>query len=122
MMWSAFPHALATSVLVVVVACLAVRFALPTILRTLVEPAREIISLVAAVLVLPEYWFSRARRRDGSTPSPFAYAYGDGVTRLACLGDRSVVLMLRSLARAAVAVHPIAVGLLAVAWKVVVSL
>lgn len=121
-MWQAFPHALATSALVVVVACLAVRFALPTVLRTLVEPARELVSLVAAVLVLPEYWISHARRRDGRTPPSFAYAYGEGVNRLACLGDRSVVLALRSLARAAVAVHPIAVGLLAATWKIAAAL
>ncbi|WIX99564.1 hypothetical protein QRX60_36745 [Amycolatopsis mongoliensis] len=120
-MWPAFPHALATSAFVVVVACLAVRFALPVVLRTLVEPVRETISLVAAVLVLPEFWISRTRRRDGGTPSPFAYAYGDGIARLACVGDRSVVLVLRSLARAAVAVHPIVVGLLAIVWQVVTA-
>lgn len=118
-MWPVFPHALVTSVFVVVVACLVVRFAVPVVLRTLVEPVREAISLVAAVLVLPEYWVSRTRRREGGTPSPFAYAYGDGVARLACVGDRSVVLVLRSLARAAVAVHPIVVGLLTIGWQVV---
>ncbi|MEQ0565600.1 hypothetical protein ABJI51_41530 [Amycolatopsis sp. NEAU-NG30] len=122
MMWSAFPHAFATSVLVVVVTCLAVRFAVPAVLKTLVEPVRDIVSLTAAVLVLPEYWVSRARRRDGGTPSSFAYAYGDSVTRLARLGDRSVVLVLRFAARAAVAIHPIAVGSAAVAWRIAASL
>lgn len=121
MMWSALPHALATSVLLVAMACIAVRFVLPALLRTLVEPAREVVSLIAAVLVLPEYWISRARRRNGGTPHHFAYVYGDGVVRLAALGDRSVVLLLRSLARAAIAVHPIAVAVVVVAWQVVTS-
>ena len=121
-MWSSFPQTLATSILAILVACLAVRFVVPSVLRALVAPAREIVSLVASVLVLPEYWISHSRRRKGGTPPHFAYVYGDGIARLACLGDSSIVLLLRSLARAALTVHPIAVALLAVTLRIVVSL
>lgn len=42
---------------------------------------------------------------------------GNGVTRLAWLGDRGVVPALRSLAHTAVSVHPLVVGLAAAVWK-----
>ncbi|WP_410572833.1 hypothetical protein [Amycolatopsis sp. cmx-4-61] len=115
------PQALPSLILVVAVACLVVRFVVPIMLRTLIEPARDVVTLLAAVLVLPEYWLSQARRRAGGAPPHFAYVYGNGVTRLAWLGDRGVVLVLRSLARVAVSVHPLAVGLAAAAWKLVVA-
>jgi hypothetical protein len=116
-MWQLLPRALPGLFLVVAVACLVVRFVVPVALRTLIEPARDAVTLLAALLVLPEYWVSRARRRAGGTPPHLAYVYGDGVTRLAWLGDRGVVLVLRSLARAAVTIHPLVVGLVAAVWK-----
>ncbi len=116
-MWQLLPRALPGLFLVVAVACLVVRFVVPVALRTLIEPARDAVTLLAALLVLPEYWISRARRRAGETPPHLAYVYGDGVTRLAWLGDRGVVLILRSLSRAAVTVHPMVVGLVAAIWK-----
>ncbi|WP_328612529.1 hypothetical protein OHS18_24450 [Amycolatopsis sp. NBC_00355] len=121
-MWPLLPQALPGLALVVALACLIVRFAVPVALKTLIEPARDVVTLVAALLVLPEYWVSCARRRAGGAPPHFAYLYGDGVTRLAWLGDRGVVLVLRSLARAASTVHPLVVGLAAAAWKLTVSI
>ncbi|MEV4145433.1 hypothetical protein AB0J40_17305 [Amycolatopsis sp. NPDC049691] len=120
-MWPLLPQALPGLAVVVAMACLVVRFVVPVALRTLVEPARDVVTLLAALLVLPEYWVSRAHRRAGGTPPHLAYLYGHGVTRLAWLGDRGVVLTLRSLARAAVAVHPLVVGLVAAAWKLALS-
>jgi hypothetical protein len=120
-MWPLLPRALPGLFLVVAVACVVVRFVVPVALRTLIEPARDVVTLVAALLVLPEYWVSRSRRRAGGTPPHLAYIYGNGVTHLAWLGDRGVVLVLRSLARAAVTVHPLAVGLVAAIWKLAAS-
>ncbi|MBP2184569.1 hypothetical protein [Amycolatopsis magusensis] len=106
----------------VVVVCLTIRFVLPVALRSVVEPARDFVMVVAALLVLPEYLVSRRHRLDGRTPPQLAYLYGDGVARLAWAGDRAVVLVLRSLARAATTVHPIVVGLFVVIWRVAVAI
>lgn len=116
-MWPLFPEALPGLLLVMTVACVSVRFVVPVALRTLIEPARDAVTLIAALLVLPEYWVSTARRRAGEAPPHLAYVYGNGVTRLAWLGDRGVALALRSLARTAVRVHPLVVGLVAAVWK-----
>ncbi|MFD2474141.1 hypothetical protein [Amycolatopsis silviterrae] len=116
-MGAAFLHGLGTSALVIAAVCLAVRFVLPAVLKILVEPARSCVSLTAALLLLPEYWLSRSRRREGALPAPFAYAYGDGIAHLAGLGERSVVLLLRSLAEASATVPPLAVAGVTAAWQ-----
>ncbi|WP_406629277.1 hypothetical protein [Amycolatopsis sp. WGS_07] len=120
-MSAAFLHGLGVSALVIAVVCLAVRFVLPAVLKVLVEPVRGCVSLAAALLLLPEYWLSRSRRRGGAVPAQFAYAYGDGIVQLAGLGDRGVVLLLRSLAEAAATVHPLAVAGVTAAWELAVS-
>ncbi|WP_275295683.1 hypothetical protein [Amycolatopsis sp. La24] len=114
---AAFLHGLVTAALVIAVVCLAVRFLLPVVLHLLVEPVRDCVSLAAALFLLPEYWVSRSRRREGTVPIPFAYAYGDGIAHLAGLGDRSVVLLFRSLARAAAKAPPLAVAGVTAAWE-----
>lgn len=121
-MGAAFFHGLVTAGLIMAVACLTVRFILPVALTLLMDPLRSCMSLTAALLLLPEYWFSRSRRRGGSAPAPFAYAYGDGIVHLASLGDRSVTLLLRSLADAAATVHPLAVASITAVWEVATSL
>jgi hypothetical protein len=97
--------------------CLAVRYVLPVVLKALIEPLRGVLGMIAALLVLPEFWISTASRRGGGGPPHFAYVYGNGVVRLALLGHRAVGVVLRSLARAARAAHPVAVAVVAVAWE-----
>lgn len=104
-------------VLVVAAVCLAVRYLLPVVLTALVEPLCGVVGMLAALLVLPEFWISTAYRRDRGGPPHLAYLYGDGVCRLARIGHRSVHLSLQSLARAAHTVPPVAVALVVVAWQ-----
>jgi hypothetical protein len=97
----------------------AVRYLLPVMLTALIEPLCGVVGMLAALLVLPEFWISTAYRRDGGGPPHLAYLYGDGVCRLARIGHRGLRLVLRLLARAAYTVPPLAVALTAVAWQVV---
>lgn len=120
-MWPLLPRGLPGLILVVALACLLVRFVVPVVLKALIEPVREIVGVLAALLVLPEFWISTARRREGGAPPHLAYVYGNGVGRLAYLGYRGVGTVLRSLARAATTVHPLVVGIVAAAWDVAVQ-
>jgi hypothetical protein len=104
-------------VLVVTVVCLTIRYLLPVALTALVAPLCGVVGILAALLVLPEYWVSTACRRDGGTPPHVAYLYGDGVCRLARLGHQGVRHLLRALARAAHGVPPVAVVLVMVVWQ-----
>jgi hypothetical protein len=105
--------------LVAAMICVAVRYLLPVVLTALVEPLCGVVGMLAALLVLPEFWISTAYRRNGDAPPHLAYLYGDGVCRLARIGHRGVRLVLRSLARAAHMVPPLAVALVVVAWQLV---
>jgi len=119
-MWPLLPASLPGLIVVIGLACVAMRFVVPVALRALIEPLREVVGVLAALLVLPEFWISTARRRDGGTPPYLAYVYGNGVGRLATLGHQGVGTALRSLARAATTVHPLVVGIIAAAWHVAV--
>jgi hypothetical protein len=101
-------------VLAAAVVCLVMRYLLPRMLTALVEPLCGVVGMVAALLVLPEYWVSTAYRRDGGGPPRLAYLYGDGVCQLARLGRRCVRRAFRSLAWAAHTVPPLAVALVMV--------
>jgi hypothetical protein len=86
------------------------------VLTALIDPLCGVVGLLAALVVLPEFWISTAYRRDGGCPPTLAYLYGDGVCRLARLGHRGIRLALRSLAHAAHAVPPLAVALAVGTW------
>jgi hypothetical protein len=97
--------------------CLAVRYLVPAVLRAIVDPLCGLVGMLAALLVLPEFWISTAYRRDGGGPPSLAYLYGEGVCRLARLGHRAIRLTLRSLAKAANTVPPLAVALIVGMWQ-----
>jgi hypothetical protein len=106
-------------VLLVAVVCLAVRYLLPAVVKALVDPLCGVVGMLAALLVLPEYWISTACRRNGGGPPHLAYLYGDGVCRLARMGHRGVRLALRSLALAAHAVPLVGVMIVVATWQLV---
>jgi hypothetical protein len=60
-------------------ACLTVGWLLPLLLQILLEPLQDAIDIVAAAMLLPEYWLSRASRRIIGRPPQCAYEYGNAV-------------------------------------------
>jgi hypothetical protein len=99
--------------------CIGVRYLLPVLFTTLAGPLCAVVVLLAALLVLPEFWISTACRRGGGGPPHLAYLYGNGVCWLAGLGHQNLRLVLRSLARAAYAIPPLATALVVVTWQLV---
>lgn len=97
---------------VVTTICLAVRYLVPAALIALIDPLCGLVGMLAALFVLPEFWISTACRRDGGRPPSLAYLYGEGVCRLA-----HVRLAMRSLARAAHTMPPLAVVLAVGVWQ-----
>lgn len=102
--------------------CVALRYLVPTVLTTLIDPLCGVVWFLAALFVLPEFWISNAYRREGGCPPTLAYLYGEGVCRLAWLGHRAVRLTLRSLANAARTVPPPIVVLVMGTWQLVAVL
>jgi hypothetical protein len=60
-------------------ACLTVGWLLPLSLQILLEPLQYAIDIVAAAMLLPEYWLSRVSRRIIGRPPQCAYEYGNAV-------------------------------------------
>jgi hypothetical protein len=108
-------------VVAAVAACLVTRWVAPAACRAAAWVLRTAVAAVAALLVLPEYrWSARSRRADRA-PSPVAYAYGDGVGRVASWVDRLVGFAFDLVARALRALPVALVGVLgalpAIAWS-----
>jgi hypothetical protein len=61
-------------------ACVIVRFLLPPVLRALVEPAQEVIDVLAMTMLLPEYALTTAMRGLGRQPLRVSYDFGDSVS------------------------------------------
>lgn len=101
------------------VACLAVRYLVPVVLMVLVDLLCGVVGMLAALVVLPEFWISTAYRRDGGCPPHVAYLYGEGVCRLARLGHRAIRLTLRSLANGAHTMPPPIVAMAVGAWQLI---
>ncbi|MFB7466920.1 hypothetical protein ACFCZ1_26065 [Streptomyces sp. NPDC056224] len=76
------------------VVCRWVTAPLLTHLGTGVEYA---VNVVAVALLLPEYCWTRARRRVSGRAGSFAYAYGDAVCALAGAGHRCAGTVLSAL-------------------------
>lgn len=100
----------------------ALRYLVPTALTALIDPLCGVVWLLAALFVLPEFWISRACRREGGCPPSLAYLYGEGVCRLARLGHRAVRLTLRSLANAAQTMPPPVAVIVVGTWQLVTIL
>jgi hypothetical protein len=66
-------------------ACLTVGWLLPLTLQILLEPLQYAIDIIAAAMLLPEYWLSQASRRITGRPPQCAYEYGNAVAWSACL-------------------------------------
>ncbi|MBN6042027.1 hypothetical protein [Amycolatopsis sp. 195334CR] len=104
-------------VLFVALTCLVVRFVLPVVLAVLIEPLRGVVLVVAAVLVLPEYWVSAASRRRHGCPPGLAYLYGSVVGWMAAIACRAVGVVCEGMANVAKIVHPALIGLVAASWQ-----
>ena len=105
--------------LVVVVACVTVRWLLPLALRLLRRPVQELVQLVGACLVLPEYWVSRAIRRVTSDSPPLVvYEYGHAVGWAARLVHHVVDRVFTVVANVAARLHVAVVGVAAGAVEI----
>lgn len=105
--------------LVVVVACVAVRWLLPLVLRLLRRPVQELVQLVGACLVLPEYWVSWAVRRvTGGSPPLLVYEYGHAVGWAARLAHHAVDRVFTVVANVAARLHVAVVGVAAGAVEI----
>jgi hypothetical protein len=85
-------------------ACLTVGWLLPLSLQILVEPVQVAIDIVAAAMLLPEYWLSRASRRIIGRPPQCAYQYGNAVAGSARLMHSIIDHCFRGLEAVATAV------------------
>lgn len=105
--------------LAVVLACVAVRWVLPLILRVLKRPVQDLIQVVAACVVLPDYWASRATRRiTGGPPPMVVYEYGYTVGWIARVAHNVIGRTFAVLATIASSVHPAAVAVAAGAVEI----
>lgn len=101
--------------LVVTAACVTTRWAAPLSLRWLAALLQGAMAVSAAVMILPEYYYSAMSRRDGRNPSQLAYDYGAAVGCLAMVLHKLVGFLLRG---AASVIRAVPLPLVAVATAV----
>jgi hypothetical protein len=92
----------------------AVRWVVPIAARTLLALIVDIVAVLAAVLVLPDYYASTAARRRTRPPPAWAYGYGWLVVDALSSALLVVRRLLRGLAVAAHAAPPVPVAVVAV--------
>ncbi len=84
----------------------AILWVLPPALLTLATPARDAVNAVAALILLPEYLVTAARRRQGKAPSRLAYDVGDVVAWAAGFGGMLIGGTLTAASRGLSALPP----------------
>jgi hypothetical protein len=94
---TAFLYHLVITAVIAVATCIVVRWVLPTLLRMALGLLLDCVLWIGAILLLPEYWLSSARRRGTGCPPYVAYEYASAVTVVHLLPRRG----LRGLAVAA---------------------
>ena len=99
---------------IVILTCCFVRFALPVVLRAARRPVQGLVLVVVAILLLPEWAYTRVVRGRGARPHRMAHEYGSIVARTACWTNDAVGAVVEGLARACTAVHPFFVGVVTV--------
>lgn len=108
---TAFLYQLVVVAVVGAAGCVAVRWVLPILLRIALGLLLDAVLCLGAILLLPEYWLSSARRRRRGRPPTGAYEYASAVAG-AC---RAVHLLLRrGLRGLAVAAHAAPLPLVAI--------
>jgi hypothetical protein len=106
-----FLYHLVITAVIAVATCIVVRWVLPTLLRMALGLLLDCVLWIGAILLLPEYWLSSARRRGTGCPPYVAYEYASAVTGIC----RVVHLLLRrGLRGLAVAAHAAPLPLVAV--------
>jgi hypothetical protein len=87
-------------------ACLLLRFVLPVLLRTMIQPIQEAVTLPFVAVLAPEFLVTSTLRAVGRPPLRIAYDFGDLVSWTARFCRSVVYVSLSTLARAARASHP----------------
>jgi hypothetical protein len=98
---------------VAAVACPVVHWVVPIVLRAAVGILEETVGAVASLLLLPEYWVSTAIRARGGCPPQLAHEFGGAVAGTATHLQRFVRRVCLGLSRAARAVQPVVVAVVA---------
>lgn len=62
--------------------CIVVQWLLPTLLQLTLKIVENLMTFVAACLLLPEYCLSTRARRKSGCPPQIAYKYGDAIAGL----------------------------------------
>lgn len=114
------PPGVGPVIIAVIIACLTTRWVVPLVLRMLATSLQGAVAMVAALVILPEYYVSSASRRRHVPPPQLAYDYGAAVGWLASLTHRIVGSLFRNLANAIgaipMAVVAIVTGVLTTGW------
>lgn len=74
-----FLRQLLYAAILTVASCIIVQWLLPTLLQLTLKIVENLMTFVAACLLLPEYWLSTEARRKSGCPSQIAYKYGDAI-------------------------------------------
>jgi hypothetical protein len=103
-----------------VAACLTTRWVGPKVLRALAKGLQTAVAVIAAVMILPEYWITTASRSRHRCPSQLAYNYGAAIGRVTLLLHWIIGLLLygsaNTLRAIPVPLVAIAAGGLTVGW------
>jgi hypothetical protein len=94
-------------------ACVIVRFLLAPVLRALIEPVQEVITVLAITVLLPEYALTTAMRGLGRQPLRVAYDFGDSVSWSARQARNTIHSVLRISSLAAGRVPPAITAMIA---------
>ena len=101
--------------------CLTSKWILLLALRVMAKSVTGVVTLVAAILVLPDYWLSLSNRSRGRTPSPLTYAYGDAISLVASAVNKIVGWVLghttRTMREAPAPLVAVTTGLALLVWS-----
>jgi hypothetical protein len=104
----------------VIAACVTTRWAAPLAIRILAKLAQGSVAILAAIMILPEYYITASRRRHHRDLPQLAYNYSATVGSTARLTNQILGFCMHHLAKALRAIPPAVVGviaaLLTIAW------
>jgi hypothetical protein len=84
----------------------AILWVVPPALHTFAAPAQDVVNATAALILLPEYLVTIARRKRGKAPTRLAYEVGDLVAWGACVAGTLIRGTLTATSRRLSALHP----------------